>query len=51
VKKTMGDKSIDQLSLLKLGGKKAVEAIKAGPVADKYKEKDFDLIAWFAVST
>ena len=50
VKKTMGDKSIDQLSLLKLGGKKAVEAIKAGPVADKYKEKDFDLIAWFAVS-
>jgi hypothetical protein len=49
VKKMMGSSTLDVLEKLKSGGKKAVEAVKAEPVADKYKEKNFDLIAWFAV--
>lgn len=50
VKTTMSGNTVSMLNQLKGGGKKAVEAAKAGPVADKYKQKDFDLIAWFAVS-
>jgi hypothetical protein len=50
VKTTMGKAGVQNLKGIMSGTKSAIEVAKSGPATDKYQKKEFDLIAWFAVS-